>query len=87
MSPQHVILPALASIAQHTRLKNSSSFNAVMFLHYRDLYQKYRKGWRMISATLFWLKMKEYEKRMHECYITEMLNPDKDNYNEPYIIK
>lgn len=83
----NILLPALASIAQHTRLKNSSHFNTVMFIHYRSLYQKYRKGWRMISATLAWFKMKEYEKRMNDCAITEMLNPDKDNYHEPFIIQ
>jgi len=83
---QNILLPALANIAQHTRLKNSSAFNSVMFIHYRELYQKYRKGWHMISATLAWFKMNEYEKRMNECALTEMLNPYKDNYEQPTVL-
>ena len=87
MNYQNMPIPAIASMAQHTRLKNSSQFNGFMYRHYRGLFQKYRKRWNMVSATCAWLRMKEYQKRMNDCLLTEMLNPDKDHYHEPFIIK
>ena len=66
--------PALSIMARHSNLKNSASFNRIMFEHYRQRYQDCRWKGKWLKTFFAWKRMKQYENKMYDCIVTELLN-------------
>ncbi len=80
MSSQNIFYPALSRMAQHANLKNSTSFNRVMYVHYKALFEQHRYGWNFKQAFFAWKQMKHYEKRIADCQLTELLTELNKNH-------
>lgn len=60
--------------ATYAQLKESATFNTVMFHHYQKRYYKARRSWNFVLATMLWLRMAQYEMAMMKAQINVLKN-------------